>query len=272
MKKPEFKKPAFKKPNINLNINYEFSKREKAMLYILGMALLIVAAMYLVFFPGISKYQSLSEERSEAEFKQQEMEMAIVSLPANKKIRDAAAADLSAKKETYSSKLNNEELDNLITNLVVDEGFKAQDLSITANEIAAVATFGSDGSETTESSDTTTEAQEMKDLAAMQGNTTTDENSTTTTTEPVINGIYIGTVTMTVQGNIGQFENLLDTVNNRSDIQITAFDVSPGTSSSSSSSSSTAATVANLRSGANTVSVTFNVYMVDKGSAASSEE
>ena len=71
---------------------------------------------------------------------------------------------------------------------------------------------------------------------------------------------------MTIQGNIGQFENLLDTVNGRSDIQITAFDVSPGTSSASSSGSSN--TVANLRAGTNTVRVTFNVYMVDKGAAA----
>lgn len=264
------KKPEFKKPNIKLNINYEFTKREKVLLYILGMALLVMAALFLVFFPGMNKYQALSDERSEAEFKQQEMEMAIASLPANRTIKDAAAADLSAKKEGYEKRMTNDELDNLITNLVVDEGFKAQDLAITANEIATVATFGSDGSETTQSSDTTTEAQEMKDLAEMQGKTTTDENSSTTTTEPTISGIYIGTVTMTIQGNIGQFENLLDTVNGRSDIQITAFDVSPGSSGSGSSSSSN--TVANLRAGTNTVSVTFNVYMVDKGTAATAAE
>ena len=63
------KKPEFKKPNIKLNINYEFTRREKGLLYVLGMALLIMAALYLVFFPGINKYQTLSEERSEAEFK-----------------------------------------------------------------------------------------------------------------------------------------------------------------------------------------------------------
>lgn len=264
------KKPEFKKPNIKLNINYEFTKREKGLLYILGMALLIMAALYLVFFPGINKYQTLSEKRSEAEFKQQEMEMAIASLPANRKIKEAAAADLSAKKEGYEKRMTNDELDNLITNLVVDEGFKAQDLAITANKID---TFKNEDTGTTESPDTTTEAQEMKDLAEMEGNTTADENSTTTTTEPTIKGIYIGTVTMTIQGNIGQFENLLDTVNGRSDMQITAFDVSPGTSGSSSSSGSGSAdTIANLRSGANTVSVTFNVYMVDKGAAAANVE
>ena len=38
------KKPEFKKPNIKLNINYEFTKREKGLLYLLGMALLIMAA------------------------------------------------------------------------------------------------------------------------------------------------------------------------------------------------------------------------------------
>ena len=169
--------------------------------------------------------------------------------------------------------MTNDELDNLITNLVVDEGFKAQDLAITANKIDTIDTFKNEDTGTTESSDTTTEAQAMKDLAEMEGNTTADENSTTTTTEPTIKGIYIGTVTMTIQGNIGQFENLLDTVNGRSDMQITAFDVSPGTSGSGSSSGSGSAdTIANLRSGANTVSVTFNVYMVDKGAAAANVE
>lgn len=267
------KKPEFKKPNIKLNINYEFTKREKGLLYLLGMALLIMAALYLVFFPGINKYQALSEKRSEAEFKQQEMEMAIASLPANRKIKEAAAADLSAKKEGYEKRMTNDELDNLITNLVVDEGFKAQDLAITANKIDTIDTFKNEDTGTAESPDTTTEAQEMKDLAEMEGNTTTDENSTTTTTEPTIKGIYIGTVTMTIQGNIGQFENLLDTVNGRSDMQITAFDVSPGTSGSSSSSGSGSAdTIANLRSGTNTVSVTFNVYMVDKVAAAANVE
>ena len=267
------KKPEFKKPNIKLNINYEFTKREKGLLYILGMALLIMAALYLVFFPGSNKDQTLSEKRSEAEFKQQEMEMAIASLPANRKIKEAAAADLSAKKEGYEKRMTNDELDNLITNLVVDEGFKAQDLAITANKIDTIDTFKNEDTGTTESPDTTTEAQEMKDLAEMEGNTTADENSTTTTTEPTIKGIYIGTVTMTIQGNIGQFENLLDTVNGRSDMQITAFDVSPGTSGSSSSSGSGSAdTIANLRSGANTVSVTFNGYMVDKGAAAANVE
>ncbi|WP_133968350.1 hypothetical protein [Eubacterium limosum] len=265
------KKPEFKKPNIKLNINYEFTKREKGLLYILGMALLIMAALYLVFFPGINKYQTLSEQRSEAEFKKQEMEMAIASLPANKTIKDAAAADLSAKKEGYEKHMTNDELDNLITNLVVDGGFKAQDLAITANDIATVATFGSDGEQPAESTDTTTEAQEMKDLAEMQGNTTTDENSTTTTAEPTISGIYIGTVTMTIQGNIGQFENLLDTVNGRSDIQITAFDVVPvqvGTYIVAAMNN----TLPSLQTGTTLASVTFNVYMVDKGAAAANAE
>lgn len=275
MKKPEFKKPEFK-----LNINYEFSKREKVMIYILGMAALIVAAIFLVFMPSLNRYQELSSKRDETEFKQQEMQMAIAGLDTKRKSKVTATAELASKKEGYDRKMNNEQLDNLITTLMVDEGFRAQDLSITSNEIAAVPTFGSDATEKTETqSDTTTQTKEMADLAKAQGNVESTDNSTTTTADKPITGIYIGTVTMTAVGNLGQFENLLDTVNGRSDIQVVAFDVSPAELRQSAQSalssvgiSASSVVSENIKSGYIGATVTYNVYMIDKSTTVTDQQ
>lgn len=277
------KKPEFKKPNIKLNINYEFSKREKVMIYILGMALLVVATLFLVIMPGLNKYQEVSAKRDEAMFKQEEMEMAIAGLDANRKNKTNAETDLTAKKDSYASKMNNEELDNLITNLMVDQGFRPEDLAISKNEIAAVPTFGKneDGSTPTPSPTPSTEGNttENKDISG-DGTTTTTDNSTTTTGASTITGIYIGSVSMTAVGNLGLFENLLDNVSGRSDIQITNFEVSPavlrqGAQSALNSlgvSTDTSKQIPNIATGSIGAGVTFNVYMIDKSVPAAEQQ
>lgn len=248
-----------KKPTFKLNINYEFSKREKVLVYILGMALLIMAALFLVFFPCYRSYEKLNAERTDAVFKQQEMELAINSLPANRKNKENATADLNAKKETFAKRMNNEELDTMLTTLVVDQGFKAQNLAVTFNEIAKVPTFNADGKSGEQTGEQTT--TESPDLATTEGTTTTTDSSATTTTDKEITGIYIGTVTMGIKGTIGQFEALVDTVNSRPDIQITGFEVSAANEKTD---TTTKTSIDSLQTGNDAVTITFNVYMVDK--------
>ncbi|MEG0377274.1 MAG: hypothetical protein RR614_02240, partial [Eubacterium sp.] len=252
---------TMKKPEFKLKIHYEFTKREKVLLYVLSLALLVMAALFLVFFPGLRKYEALSTKRNDAIFKQQQMQLAINSLQANRQVKVNTEAEIAAKKESYSQKMNNDELDNMLTNLVVDQGFKAQDLTINSNKISAVPVFNANREEadqTTQGDGTTTEAQ---DLANEEGTTTTTDNSATTTPTEKVEGVYIGNVTMTIQGTINAFENLADTINSRQDMQITLFEIVPKGDKNAKASAST---IANVESGVNIVNVTFNVYMVDK--------
>ena len=120
------------------------------------------------------------------------------------------------------------------------------------------------------SSSTTGSNSTSSDTATENSNSSTGSSSTTndsTQSSEISSGVsaWTGVVSMEMTGTQADFYRLLDAVSARPDMVVSKFEIAPK-SAISSSTTSTYSSVASqgLNGGEVTISVTFNVYMMDK--------
>ncbi|HEY5557367.1 hypothetical protein [Acetobacterium sp.] len=262
----------------------KLTKREKVLIYILVCFGLLMGGFYLVVFPGYQKYQTLSNQLTEAEFQQNTMASAIESVPTVMETRDQANVKLSGLKGPYLAHLPNEGLDSLLTQLCLDYYLKPSVLAVETNAWQGVATFveapavyattpdqvvGSGNTSTTTEPTTGTSAKTPTGTPSEAPTVTSTETPTgTTAVDSGSTPTWTGVVTMTLTGAQYDFQQLIDAVDARTDMIISAYDIVPealpetGTSGNTTTTSSGFAP--ELDGGNITINVTFIVYMVDK--------
>lgn len=251
----------------------KLTKREKVLIYILICFALLMGGFYLVVFPSYQTYQTLSNQWSEAEFQQAAMAAVIESVPSVMETRNEAEVKLSGLKAPYSAHLPNEGLDSLLTQLCLDYNLKPKVLAVETNAWQGVSTFveapavyattpgqvvadGSTGTTTESTTGTSTETL-TGTTGTATGTATVDSGSTT----------WTGVVTMALTGAQFDFQQLIDAVDARPDMIISAYDITPVALSQTGTSGNTTITssgvLPELNGGNITINVTFTVYMVD---------
>ncbi len=146
--------------------------------------------------------------------------------------------------------------------------------SSTTGSSTTAGTSTTTGSNTTAGTSSTTGSSTATDTSSTTGASTTGSSSTTTGTSTG-SSTWTSVVTMALTGTQTNFYQLLDAVAARPDMIISKFTIAPATTTTSVSSvtnsSSTTSTTGSytgwtpvLDGGNITISVTFNVYMVDK--------
>ncbi|MBC3796777.1 hypothetical protein [Acetobacterium tundrae] len=143
--------------------------------------------------------------------------------------------------------------------------------SSTTGSNTTAGTSSTTGSNTTAGTSTTTGSNTTTDTSSTTGASTTGSSSTTTGTSTG-SSTWTSVVTMALTGTQTNFYQLLDAVAARPDMIISSFTIAPATTtttvSSVTNSSSTTSSYTGwtpvLDGGNITISVTFEVYMVDK--------
>ncbi|WP_373485051.1 hypothetical protein [Acetobacterium malicum] len=264
----------------------KLTKREKLLIYILGCFLIGFFGIYFVILPSYNSFQVVNDQVAEAQFTQESMVMAIDAVPSTMKARDEATVSLASMKAVFPQKMANEGLDMLLTQLCLDYSLSPKALSVASNDMASVLTFvpyTSDDQASAEvgTENTTTDTTTTTEETATNTNTdvTTDANSTetidtvvttdTTETDTSDNSegveTLIGVVNMELAGTQANFYRLLDAVAARPDMIITAFEITPeAKTTGNATTTSTAASIPKLDGGQVVISVTFEVYMVEK--------
>jgi len=282
----------------------KLTQREKLLIYILICFAIVSGGIYFVAIPSYQRYSVVNDQATEAAYTQQTMAMAIDSIPATMTARDAAKAKLAVVKGPFSAHLPNEGIDALLTQLCLSYNLSPTSLTIESNAMqellffeaysgdatgtgnttgAASSTTGSGtttgtssttGSNTTAGTSSTTGSNTTAGTSSTTGASTTADSSTTTGTSTG-SSTWTSVVTMELTGTQTNFYQLLDAVAARPDMIISSFTIAPATTTTSTSSvinsSSTTSTTGSytgwtsvLDGGNITISVTVNVYMVDK--------
>lgn len=218
------------------SLNYEFTKREKTLLYILGMFLMVMAIFFLVLMPGLNRYQDLSAQKDERQQTKEKMALSISTLAANQTALDNTRVALSTKKESFAQQMNNAQLDSFVTSFVVNNGLTPQSLSIDSLSASPLTPYSPGGT-----GESNTNSSSSGDISSSSTTTsTTGDSSTTSVATSSASGVVIGTVTVGFKGGADGLMSLMSNANARTDIQVMASDY----------------TVAQQ-----TGSVTLNVYM-----------
>jgi len=258
----------------------KLTKREKLLIYVLACFLIGFFGIYFVILPSYSSYQVASDQAAEAQFTKESMEMAIDSIPVTMQARDEATANLASLKAPFQSKLTNEGLDMLLTQLCLDYSLSPKVLAIESNGMAGVETFIAYTSDQQASAEvgtenTTADTAFTEELTAAQKEaaevsstdtteTTTPEDSNDIEVSGDGNETWIGVVNMELTGTQTNFYRLLDAVAGRPDMIITAFAIAPEAVATTTGTTTTTNTVSQLNGGSITINVTFMVYMVAK--------
>ncbi|WP_294783413.1 hypothetical protein [uncultured Eubacterium sp.] len=201
-----------------MKISMELRPKDISLLKVLACVLVAFFMIRFLIFPAIDKHMDLADQRTEVETEQQEMQD-VMGRTGNLDVKIAKQQELlQATKEGYYDLLENRQVDELVTGIVLDHNLFPVYLNITGTAPGVPSAYVL--SEVNNAETTTdvegTEAEDTSDSAE----TAQEEGST------VPQAAYVNTtsVDVTVQGNETEIRAFLDDIaNNYPGIQVTSF-------------------------------------------------
>lgn len=193
----------------------KLSKREKTMLYILGLILIIGGGIYFLVPPMLDNYTLSQEEAAQAEEQRMLTEMQVAQLPA----LEEQIAQNRREAAMYSARLSpavrNEDLDKMITGMLLEHGLTPSSLAMTDTTQQPVPAFGADaeeGAATAEAApaETTTDTSQTGDAAAE------------TQAAPVEATVYTNDITVVVRGSVDNVVSFVDYISTQDGIYVTS--------------------------------------------------
>lgn len=198
-------------------MNIVVTERDKRLLRLVAcVAILAIFGLYMIR-PAITRREILQDEYDTAERKQQEYQMQIATLATIDEIiaQNQAALD-TASEQYYKGDLETRQMDDIITGIALENGLFPQALTLTEAAPGSVAAYLTDETQT--------------DAPAAPADST-DASGTDTALaaaaayEPV-NYIYLGTATISAQGEVTQWLNFLDEVHRKyKGLRVTNFSI-----------------------------------------------
>lgn len=198
-------------------MNIVVTERDKRLLRLVAcVAILAIFGLYMIR-PAITRREILQDEYDTAERKQQEYQMQIATLATiDEIIAQNQAALNTASEKYYKGDLETRQMDDIITGIALENGLFPQALTLTEAAPGSVAAYLTDETQT--------------DAPAAPADST-DASGTDTALaaaaayEPA-NYIYLGTATISAQGEVTQWLNFLDEVHRKyKGLRVTNFSI-----------------------------------------------
>lgn len=206
------------------------TKREKVLLYLLGIIIILSVGVCLMLKPAAAKHDEVNETLLEKQQEQQEMVLAISTLEATKDKIKETKANINDIRPKFNAILVNEDIDSLITGLVVDCGLKPVSLSISSEnqteDGAQAATDDSSGNTSdanSNSSDSSTDSSSSDSEAASSASTETEVDGTSLGYDSIVKTEF---VKVRVRGTLSQIVTLVGTANASKGISIISYSIS----------------------------------------------
>lgn len=171
-----------------MKLETNITERDKKLLVLLGIFLVIVAVLVFVLLPGMERNAALQQEITLAEQTKQEMEMKLERMPNVQQSLEEQQAEWAEIEQNLYPNMGSEGIDRIVTGDVLDCGLAMQNLSIVLNP-SPVTLEPFVKPEEEESS--TAEAASEEESA---------------------NGISSATVTLTVEGSAAQVQKFVDRI------------------------------------------------------------
>ena len=113
-----------------MKLDTELKPGDIVLLKGLGCVLIVVLFMQLLIFPGLNKHEDLSASLEAKTAQKQEMEDAIANMPAVEETIAKQEETLKAAQDQYYGLMENQEIDELVTGVVLNHSLFPVSLSI----------------------------------------------------------------------------------------------------------------------------------------------
>ena len=198
-------------------MNIVVTERDKRLLRLVAcLAILAIFVQYMIR-PAITRREILQDEYDTAEQKQQEYQMQIATLATIDEIiaQNQAALD-TASEQYYKGDMETRQMDDIITGIALENGLFPQTLTLTEAAPGSVAAYLADETQT----DAPAAPADSTDASG------TDIDSADAAAYEPANYIYIGTATISAQGEVTQWLNFLDEVHRKyKGLRVTNFSI-----------------------------------------------
>lgn len=198
-------------------MNIVVTERDKRLLRLVAcLAILAIFGQYMIR-PAIMRREILQDEYDTAEQKQQEYQMQIATLATIDEIiaQNQAALD-TASEQYYKGDMETRQMDDIITGIALENGLFPQTLTLTEAAPGSVAAYLADETQT----DAPAAPADSTDVSG------TDIDSAAAAAYEPANYIYLGTATISAQGEVTQWLNFLDEVHRKyKGLRVTNFSI-----------------------------------------------
>lgn len=206
------------------------TKREKVLLYLLGIIIILSVGVCLMLKPAAAKHDEVNETLIEKQQEQQEMVLAISTLEATKDKIKETKANINDIRPKFNAILVNEDIDSLITGLIVDCGLKPVSLSISSEnqtedgtQAATDDASGNTSDANNNSSDSSADSSNSDSEAASSASTETEVDGTSLGYDSIVKTEF---VKVRVRGTLSQIVTLVGTANASKGISIISYSIS----------------------------------------------
>ncbi len=194
-----------------MKIDMELKPSDIILLKLLACILIIFFTARFLIFPGIEKHQDLASQKEDLQYQQEEMQQTIDTKPVIEQKIEKQKEVLDESAQGFYVKMENQQLDELITGLALKHNLFPVYLNIgetVPGVPAAYQVTESNGSDSSDTSDDTASDGEGSDTGSM------------------LQYIYTAPVTVTLQGTETEIRALMDDVaRNYPGIQIRTLDM-----------------------------------------------
>lgn len=251
------------------------TKREKVLLYLLGIIIILSVGVCLMLKPAAAKHDEVNETLLEKQQEQQEMVLAISTLEATKDKIKETKANINDIRPKFNAILVNEDIDSLITGLVVDCGLKPVSLSISSENQTEDGTQATTDDSSGNASDANSNSSDSSADSSSSDSSSTDaktesssDNTAGTSDSTEVDGTSLGYdsivktefVTVSVRGTLSQIVTLVGTANASKGISIISYSISKNESTGGDGILSAVISRAKKKSSPYAAELVFKVY------------
>jgi hypothetical protein len=183
--------------------NRHLSKREKAMLYIFICFLIVTLGISFLVLPAISHYTDLNLKLNETQATVDNMRQTIERIPQDQADVDTLKEEIEAYVDELYEPMPNDEIDQLITNLMIRYGLTPIELKIQTLDTDQVAPY----------------------LSAQAAASSPNKGLQTTNAGNAATPTNIYSVVVQAEGQRSSFYSLSDEVSGLSSMRLTGFDI-----------------------------------------------
>ena len=211
-------------------MNIVVTERDKKLLRLVAcVAIIAIFGQYMIR-PAITKHETLQDDYDAAEQQQQEYQMQIATLATIDDIiaQNQAALDTASEKY-YKGDLETRQMDDIITGIALQNGLFPQTLTLTEAVPGAVSAYLAEQDQTDASASTDSSTDTSSDADSSDSSDADPADGTAPAAAPSepVNYIYIGTATLSAQGDTAQWLSFLDEVQRKyKGLRVTGFTVS----------------------------------------------
>lgn len=216
-----------------MELEMDLKPKDIVLLKVLGCVLIAFVMIRFLIFPGIEKHMDLVDQRDEVVAEQEDMQALIDRMDTFDAIIANQQSSLKSAQEGYYDLLENREVDELITGIVLNHNLFPVYLNITDTtagvpEAYLYATQAATGNTSTADSSADTSTDATQDSAAADSTDSSDSKDSATESSAAVSAPYVNTtsVDVTIRGSEAEIKAFLDDIaRNYPGIQVRTFNM-----------------------------------------------